>query len=265
MLITVQSGAIVSENEQAFLREVLVKAGTLALKYFNANIAVEKKGDGSPVTIADKKVEKLIRDAIGEEFPEDGILGEEETDKPGENKRKWIIDPIDGTMNFSRGIPIFSTLMALEDNGEIVLGGIYNPCVEDLYWASKGKGAFKNGKKLATSSVENLDESLVSFGAPERFVKAGLWPKLSKIIESTYKQRGYGDYLGFAYAFEGKSEANIEVDLKPWDLAPMKVMVEEAGGMFFDFDNGSSIYQGSCIMGNKPVVEKLKEILLSDD
>ncbi len=249
--------------EADFIPEILRKAGACALKYFDAGLAVELKGDGSPVTIADKEVEDLIRSGIQKEFPGDGILGEEheELSCDSHSQRKWIVDPIDGTMNFSRGIPLFSILMALEEAGEIVAGGIYNPVWNDLFLAFKGSGAFKNGEPLQVSSRKELKESLISFGGPDRLAACGLWPKIEKVVRSSYRQRGYGDYLGFAYVFEGRAEANIEVGLKPWDLAPMKILVEESGGEFIDFDGGRSIYQGSCIVANREIGKELAAIL----
>lgn len=250
-----------SDREKRFIESLLLKAGLCALRYFDSGLEVTRKGDGSPVTEADKEVESLIRAAITQEFPADGILGEEGVDVEG-GGRRWIIDPIDGTMNFSRGIPLFSILLALEEDGEIIAGGIYNPVWEDLFVAVAGAGAFKNGERLHISKRTRLEDALVAFGGPDRMVEKGLWSQLGAVVGSTYRQRGYGDYLGFAYVFEGRAEANIEVDLKPWDLAPMKVLVEEAGGVYRDFAGGSSIYQGSCIVGNSEIVSGLEEILL---
>lgn len=249
-----------SDREKSFIESLLFKAGLCALRYFDSGLEVTRKGDGSPVTEADQEVESLIRAAIAEEFPDDGILGEEGDAVEG-GGRRWIIDPIDGTMNFSRGIPLFSILLALEEEGEIKAGAIYNPVWKDMFLAFAGAGAFKNGERLRVSTRNRLEDALVAFGGPDRIVEKGLWSKLGEVIGCTYRQRGYGDYLGFAYVFEGRVEANIEVDLKPWDLAPMKVLVEEAGGVYRDFAGGSSIYQGSCIVGNGEIVSGLEEIL----
>lgn len=234
------------------------------MAYFDCDVDVDFKQDGSPVTIADREVEELIRCAIGEAYPADGILGEEEKEKlTGSSKRRWIVDPIDGTMNFSRGIAIFSVLLALEKDGDIVCGAVYNPALADLYYAERGKGAYKNGKRIMVSKVDSLDKALMLFGAPDRILTAGLWAGFTGLVESTYKQRGLGDYLGFALVFEGKAEANIEIGLKPWDLAAMKILVSEAGGKYLDLDGGSSIYQGSCVVANQNLADKFLELLLA--
>lgn len=240
------------EDELTFLKDLIFEAGECALKYFSSGVDVIQKQDGSPVTVADKEIEALIRLEIEKRYPGDAILGEEQEEKLSkDSSRRWIIDPIDGTMNFCRGIPTFSILAALEDCGEVRVGAVYNPVLKDLYYAASGMGAYKNDSQLFVSEVGSLDQALISFGGPKRFVEHGYWSKLEGLINKSYQHRGYGDYLGFAYVFEGLSEANIEVALKPWDLAPMKILVEESGGVFQDFDGGKSIYHGSCIVSNR--------------
>lgn len=238
-------------DDLTFMLSVMEEAGARAMKYFDTGISVSRKGDGSPVTIADREVESLIRSAIESRYPDDGILGEEEEEKTGgSGARRWIIDPIDGTMNFSRGIPIFSILMALEKDDDIVAGAVYNPAGGDLYYAESGAGAYKNHRRIKASAVDSLSDALMIFGAPDRILEAGLWEGFTNLVRSTYKQRGLGDYLGFALVFEGKAEANIEVGLKPWDLAPMKILARESGALFLDLEGGTSIYQGSCVVAN---------------
>lgn len=257
--------------ELAFALDLIEEAGRKAVKYFEAGVDVDEKEDGSPVTRADKDIEALIRRAIEEKYPDDGILGEEEIEKkaflkyqaPDGSKmmRRWIVDPIDGTYNFARGIPIFSTLIALEEGDEIVAGAVYNPIFKDMYWAEKGKGAYKNGERIHVSEIDQMALSLFNFGGPDRIMKEGLWDGFSQLIKRTYRQRGFGDYLGFALVFEGKAEAMLEVGVKPWDLAPMKIIVEEAGGTFVDLAGGHSVYQGGCIVSNKLLANEFKSIL----
>lgn len=257
-------------KELSFVKELVGTTGDIAMRYFNLGddvSQVKDKADGTPVTRADKEIERHIRDAIAREFPLDIILGEEES-KAEEleiksSKRRWIIDPIDGTFNYARGIPIFSTLIALEENDDIILGVIHNPALDDLYWASKGDGAFKNGKRIHVSNVNDLSKSMLNYGSPKRLLELGYWPKLTDLISRTARQGGFGDYLSFAFVLEGKAEASIEVGLKPWDLAPMKILIEEAGGVFFDFAGGQSVFQGSCVIANHAIGKTLREFLLS--
>jgi histidinol-phosphatase len=262
-------------SELVFALDLLEETGRVAAGYFDSGVQVTQKEDGSPVTKADKEIEQMIRDAIGARFPDDGILGEEEAEKKAFFKsqdsedglpkvnRRWIVDPIDGTFNFARGIPIFSILIAFEENDDIVAGAILNPITKDMFWAERGKGAFKNGERLQVSDVDAMHDSLLTFGAPNRIIDAGLWDNFTNLVQRTYRQRGFGDYLGFALVFEGKAEAAIEVGVKPWDLAPMKILVEEAGGLFLDLAGGHSIYQGSCVIGNKNLAREFARTLMS--
>lgn len=260
--------------ELIFVLDLMEESGRRAVKYFESGVDVLAKDDGSPVTRADKEIEHMIREAIEKRYPDDGILGEEEVEKKAFLKyqadddkpkvmRRWIVDPIDGTFNFARGIPIFSTLIALEEGDEIVAGAVFNPVLKEMYWAEKGKGAFKNGERIYCSKVDRLEEALFNFGGANRILHEGYWDGFTKLIDKTYRQRGFGDYLGFAFVFEGKAEAMLEVGVKPWDLAPMKIIIEEAGGVFADLSGGKSVYQGSCIVSNKALAKEFRDTLLN--
>lgn len=250
--------------ELKFALEVCRQAGSLAMEYFIKGIAWEMKDDNTPVTVADKECERIIIEAIARQFPEDSIVGEEAGEivsSRGKHCRKWIIDPIDGTYNYARGIPIFSVLLALEEDGEIVLGIVNAPAMGEVFWASKGLGAYKNGKCIAVSTQDNLSQSQFNFGAPRRILETGFWDGFTKLISLTYRARGYGDYLGFSLVCEGKAEAMLEVGVKSWDLAPMKIIVEEAGGTFSDLNGGKSIYTGNCLISNGVLHKKFLEPL----
>jgi histidinol-phosphatase len=248
----------------AFALEVCQEAGQVAMGHFRRGVEMTMKPDNTPVTRADKECEALIRKLLSERFPDDALLGEEEEARAasGGSTRKWIIDPIDGTYNFARGIPIFSVLLALEVDGEIVVGVVHNPATEgETYYAERGGGAFRNGNRLKVSGVEKLEDSQFLFGAPNRILECGLWDGFTSLIKNTYRQRGLGDYLNFAYVFEGKAEAMIETGLKPWDIAPMKVIAEEAGGRFSDLEDGNSVYLGNCLVSNGKVHDAYLKML----
>jgi histidinol-phosphatase len=249
------------ETELNFALEISRAVSSIALNYFDQGVEVEAKSDGTPVTLADKEVERLIRTSISASFPEDGILGEEEGEIRRSN-RTWIVDPIDGTYNFARGIPIWSTLLALEVDGEIVMGVVNAPAMKECFWANKGGGTFKNGHQIRVSSIDSLSRAALNFGSPERIYKLGKWDAFTQAILATERQRGFGDYLGFSLVLEGKSEAMLETGVKAWDLAPMKILVEEAGGCFFDLDGGDSIYPGSCLVTNKLLALEFKRIFV---
>lgn len=234
------------------------------MDHFQRGVSTERKHDGTEVTIADKETERVIRDAIKAEFPADAILGEEEGESGAAGAvRKWIVDPIDGTYNYARAIPIFSTLLALEVNGEVVLGVINAPARGELFWAERGKGAFKNGHRLRVSDCSDVSQAQFNFGALKRIRRDGYWEGFTRVVAQTYRQRGYGDYMSFGYVFEGKAEASLEVGVQAWDLAPMKILVEEAGGRYSDLNGGNSIYTGSCLVSNGRVHEPILELLKS--
>lgn len=263
--------------KQAFSRELVFaldlceSAGRIAMNYFVQGVEVIEKSDGSPVTKADKECERMIREAIAAKFPGDAILGEEEGESPGaddttsggtpKQKRKWIIDPIDGTYGFARGVPSWSLLVALEIDGEISLGVVHAPASDEMFWAERGRGAFKNGRRLEVSDIDNVAKSQFEFGGLNRILKLGHWDGFTRIVQATERQRGFGDYLSFVHVFEGKAEAMLEVGLKPWDLAPMKILAQEAGGRFSALDGTESIYHGSCLISNGLVHEDMLALL----
>jgi histidinol-phosphatase len=254
-------------DELTFALSISKEMAAVSLDYFLKGVDVVAKDDGSPVTKADKEVERLIREALAKHFPHDSILGEEAGDSAGDstpNGRKWIIDPIDGTYNFARGIKIWSTLIALEVDSKVVMGVVSAPAMDEHFHAALGAGAFKNSKPVHVSDKDKLEQSLFNFGGPNRIEAHGLWPNLQEVVRRTERQRGFGDYLGFSLVFEGKAEAMLEVDVKPWDLAPMKIIVEEAGGCFVDLEGGDSIYTGSCLITNKLLRDEFKNIFVKD-
>lgn len=254
-------------QELQFALDVAAKAAEIALKYFHQGIEATYKSDDTPVTRADREVEQLIRQAISDRFPEDDIVGEEEgeTARASGNARKWIIDPIDGTYNYARGVQFFSTLLAFEQNGEVKVGIVNAPAMSETYWAEKNGGAFRNGQPINVSTIKDLSRAQFEFGAPSRILKDGLWEGLGRIVQSTYRQRAFGDYVGFAHVFDGRAEAHLELGLKVWDVAPMKVIVEEAGGKYSDLEGGSDVYTGSCLISNGLVHEEILRLLLGDD
>jgi histidinol-phosphatase len=174
----------------------------------------------------------------------------------------WLVDPIDGTKSFVRGIPFFATLIALEEEGEVTAGVVHAPATGELLYATKGQGAFdETGKRLRVSEVSTLSAAMVSFGGLKIFRRAGYWGAIERIIDATGRQRGYGDYLGSSAVIRGWSEAMIELDVKPWDLGPLKILVEEAGGKLTDVTGRPTIYGGSAVVTNGRVHDELVEIL----
>ena len=235
-------------------------AGEVAVRYFRSGLTVEYKADRSPVTHADRACEQRVIEVLHETFPDYGIVGEEFGERPGARAR-WIIDPIDGTKNFIRGIPYFATLIGLEEDGEITLGVIYAPAVDDLLYAQKGQGAFDRNGRLHVSPIASLRQGLLVFGGIDIFREAGYWDGFERLVRVSGRQRGFGDYFGHTFVARGQAEAMVELDLKPWDLAPIKIIIEEAGGRFTDFTGAPTIYGGTAIASNGAVHDEILQLL----
>ena len=224
-------------------------AGEVALKYYRGGFDVVFKPDQTPVTQADREAEQVIREIIGRAFPDHGFLGEE-LGEEGSRDARWIIDPIDGTQNFIRHIPFWAVRIGFEENGAVTAGVILSPVTGDLATARRGGGAFVNGARVRVSDQARLGEAF--------FVHAGIglvrrtprWDGFVRLIDATGRQRGFGDYYGYVLVAEGKAEIYAEVGLKPWDLAPAKILVEEAGGRFTDLDGRDTIYSGAALATN---------------
>ena len=235
-------------------------AGDVALKYFRTSLTVERKADRSPVTIADRECEQRIIDVLTRAFPDYGIVGEEFGTRDGAGAR-WIVDPIDGTKSFIRGIPYFATLIGLEEEGEITTGVIYAPAIDDLLYAQRGGGAFDRSGRIHVSDCATLRESMMIFGGLNVLRRAGYWPVFERLVDRSSRQRGYGDYFGHTFVARGQAEAMMEIDLKPWDMAALKIIVEEAGGRFTDFAGAPSIYTGTALASNGRVHDEVLAIL----
>jgi histidinol-phosphatase len=227
-------------------------AGALALRYFRQDVEVTLKPDRTPVTRADREAEEAIVSRLRAAFPGIGFLGEESGAR-GEQRRRWIIDPVDGTANFVRGIPYWATLLALEEDGEVTLGVVHAPATGELLWARRGAGAFADGKPLRVSAIDRLaDATLVHAGL--RYVRQldppRAWDGFMRLVDATHRQRGFGDYFGYTFVLRGQAELMVECDLKPWDLAPFAVLLPEAGGRLTDFEGRPSIYSGTVVASN---------------
>ncbi len=249
------------QKELAFGREIAKRSGELALKYREGNIGVEIKADQSPVTIADKECEKLIVGAISETFADDGILGEEGATKESSNGRKWIVDPIDGTRDFIRGTRAWSVLIGLEEAGEVVAGFAYFPSTGEMFSAAKGQGAYWNDDRAQVSKVAQVDQALLcvnGFSMVNRYPFAG---ELLNYMEKFWTVRSMGGCLDAMMVATGRADAWIEVQAKPWDLAPLKIIAAEAGAVTFDFTGSDTIYGGNYAICTPGLADDLKRFV----
>ena len=224
-------------------------AGKIALGYYHGSFEITIKPDHTPVTQADREAEQAIVGILREAFPDVGVLGEEFGGQ-GPRERRFIIDPIDGTKNFVRHIPIWATLIALEDDGEVVAGVIHNPAAGELYTARRGGGARLNGAAIRVSDVAELSAAYFIHAGLDILRRGPNWEGFLRLVDATGRQRGFGDYIGYGFVADGRSEIYAEADLKPWDLAPCKIVIEEAGGRFTDFDGRPTIYTGTALATN---------------
>lgn len=236
-------------------------AGAVILPYFRTPLLVETKADQSPVTAADRAAEQAIIAILQQHYPDHGILGEEFGARPGKVNARWIIDPIDGTQNFIRGIPYFATLIALEEDGDITAGVMHAPACNELFYAARGEGAFANGERLAVSNLQTLEQATFLHTSLGLFLHDGYWQALTRLTQATRRQRGFGDYFAHTFVFRGQAEVMLELDVKPWDLAPLKILAEEAGGRFSDFTGAPSIYSGNAVVSNGHVHEAVLALL----
>ncbi len=224
-------------------------AGEVALRYYRGGFDVMLKPDRTPVTQADREAEQVIVERLRSAFPDDGMLGEE-FGAEGARDRRWIIDPIDGTRNFVRRIPLWATLIAREVDGDVTVGVIHNPVTGDLYTACRGAGAWLNGQRLGVSDIAEMRHAELIHAGLDIMRRGGYWDGFVRLIDATSRQRGFGDYAGYGLVAEGKTEIYVEMGLEPWDLAPCKLLVEEAGGRFTDFAGQPTIYGGSALATN---------------
>lgn len=216
-------------TDLAFALRLADLADSLSLPRFRAiDLRIETKPDLTPVTDADRAVERALREAVAAERPGESVLGEEEGDDGG--PVRWIVDPVDGTRNFSRGIPVWATLIALEREGELVCGVASTPALGHRWWAARGEGAWRDGERIRVSQVGRLEEASVSCSHARDL--AALEPR-------AWHARGLGDFWQHLLVAEGSLDAAVDARLALWDYAPLLPIVEEAGGRMSSLDDGA--------------------------
>lgn len=223
------------------------------------SVAVETKSDGSPVTEADRAAERVIRTTLRSAFPDFGVLGEEFGEEGIDERPFWVVDPIDGTIAFSRGIPLFSTLIALVEDGEPVLGLIDCPALGERYVGWRRGGCRRNGVPTRVSQETDLARSIVSHGDPFCFERFGKRDGFERMARSIPMLRGYTDGFGHAQVLGGGVGAMVDLDLNPWDAAAAQILVPEAGGRC-DTLSGPGRKVG-LVLGSPALVEQLLELL----
>jgi histidinol-phosphatase len=233
-----------------FAVDLAFRAGRITLAHFQNGVDVELKSDSSPVTIADRAAESIMRDRIAVVFPGDGIVGEELGSVREQSQRRWILDPIDGTRSFVRGVPLYGTLIGLEEDGEPVLGVIHLPALGETIWAASGLGCWWNGRRARVSATARISDALVVASDAESFDRQGRSDGWNRLRASAGICRTWGDCYGYALVATGRAEAMIDPVLSVWDAAAVVPIVREAGGVVTSLNGADTHDAGSLIATN---------------
>ena len=246
----------------AFLERLADEADPIALRYFRSqDLHVTEKPNLGPVTEADLAIEEKLRRQTSQAHPALGILGEEQGETAGSGETRLIVDPIDATRNFLRGIPIFASLLAIEQAGEVVAGMVSAPALGTRWSAARGHGAFQGSRRLRVSGIRELDAAQLFHGSLGGVEANHLPPGLSTLVERTERQRGFGDFYQHVLVAEGAGEIAIDPTVSAWDIAPLLVLIEEAGGRATSLQGEHSIYAGSFLSTNSVVHEQALRVL----
>jgi histidinol-phosphatase len=240
-----------TERWLGLLHDIADRADAIALSHFrSARLRVDDKSDGSPVSEADRAIEAMARELIAARAPELGVLGEEEGESTSQNGARLIIDPIDGTRNFVRGIPIFASLLAIEDGGIVTAGVVSAPALGQRWHAGKGEGAYCGTRRLRVSSIAEIARAHVFHGDLGGRAEGSVPSGLTSLLRAAERTRGFGDFYQHVLVAEGAGDVALDFKMQPWDIAALKVIVEEAGGSATSIAGEDSIYRGSLMSTN---------------
>lgn len=238
--------------------------GDTALRHYRRRLDVETKGDGSPVTAADRAAETVARDWISSRFPRDGILGEEFGAERSDARRRWIVDPIDGTRSFVRGVPLWGTLIAVAEGESVLAGAACFPAIDEIVVAAPGLGCWWNDSRCRVSGVNDLSDAAVMttddrFRSDKRRTEA--WRALASRCSMA---RTWGDCYGYLLVATGRAEAMVDDIVLPWDAAALMPIITEAGGRFTDWKGVPTAFGGDVIATNERLADPVREILIGD-
>jgi histidinol phosphatase-like enzyme (inositol monophosphatase family) len=242
-------------------QELARRTGGVALRHFRSALKIESKTDGSPVTIADRGAEQAAREWIMQRFPEDGILGEEfGAHLPGA-KRRWLIDPVDGTKTFVRGVPLWGTLIAVCEENRVLAGAACFPAVDEMLVAATGLGCWWNGTRAHVSTTDAVEEATV-LTTDERFSRTPEfrqgWRRLS---DTAAISRSWGDCYGYLLVATGRADVMVDGVVGPWDSAPLFPAITEAGGVFTDWQGTTTAFGGSIVATNAALATRARALL----
>lgn len=249
-----------SEQLLDFALNAAWQAGRVTLRYFQTGVAVQKKADNTPLTIADQEAEQTLRRLIGDAFPEHGIIGEEYGRSPAKNSPyTWVLDPIDGTKSFVSGVPLYANLLALLDGQRALLGVINFPALDETIYAVRGGGCYWNGRRAHVSTTEKLSDAVLLTSGLNYFKqRQAAWDRL---LRASYIQRTWGDAYGYALVATGRADVMVDPAMALWDAAPLQVIMEEAGGTFTDWQGSATIHNEESIATNGRLFDQVMALL----
>jgi histidinol-phosphatase len=243
-----------------FATELAYDAGRLTLGYFGRSaegLGLEHKADASPVTVADREAEALIRRRLAARYPEHAVVGEEFGDDARTASHRWLVDPIDGTKAFVRGVPLYGVLLGLEIDGRVEVGAAYFPALDELCAAASGLGCTLNGRPVRVSEVPKLRESTVGFTDIASFAAHGRAAAWERVAAAAYDRRGWSDAYGHMLVATGRMEAMLDPVMNAWDCGPFPVLLREAGGYFGDWSGRETVSAGEALSTTQALLPEI--------
>jgi histidinol-phosphatase len=237
------------------------RAGRSTLNLYETGAAAERKSDNTPVTQADKQAEQILREMITNYWPDHGIIGEEYGHVNSDAQYCWIVDPIDGTKSFVSGVPLYSTLLALTDGDEALLGVVYFPALDDMIYALRGEGCYWNGRRARVSDQKNMTDAVLLTSELKYFQPSGRFEAWQRLIDKTYIQRTWGDAYGYFLVATGRADIMVDPAMHLWDCGPLQVIMEEAGGTFTDWKGKATIHGYESVATNGHLFEEVMQII----
>lgn len=245
--------------------EVARLTSLVALRYYKQDLMVEAKSDGSPVTLADRAAEQLAREWIHARFPADGVLGEEFGETPGASNRRWLLDPIDGTKSFVRGVPLWGTCVAVCEGNDVLAGAAAYPAVEEFIAAAPGEGCWHNDARCWVSATDAIESATVLVTDDRNFQSAAQRAGWDRLSRSAAVSRGWGDCYGYLLVATGRADVMVDPVLNPWDAPPFLPIIEEAGGVFTGWNGRRDAFAGNAIATNGALADAARALLWSTD
>lgn len=248
-----------------FATRLAYEAGRLTLGYFRNGVRPELKEDETPVTVADREAERVIRKRIGKRYPSHAVLGEEfgSGEREGASHR-WIVDPIDGTLAFVRGVPLYAVLLALEVDGVCAVGAAYFPALDEMIYAATGEGCYCNGRRSVVSGVRSLSEGIVAFTDAKGFETYGREAEWERLRRAAGHARGWSDAYGHALVATGRVEAMLDPAMNPWDCGPFAPILREAGGYLGDWSGEETIRGGEALSTSRLLLPEVLALIRGD-